>query len=150
MGLPIDSLVDTWKVVKCRLQQSYKYSPDEFIRAVAPKVRSGRAWNAEEVLEEAERDLVCESMLGMVQPGKRAGIGFGEWKKPWEKMNFEERRKAALAWSGCRKISRKKELWSMVVWSFKVVGPDGGRMFCRLICHGTRFLRWAIPWLDSL
>ena len=47
-------------------------------------------------MEEAERDLVCESMLGMVQPGKRAGIGFGEWKKPWEKMNFEERRKAAL------------------------------------------------------
>ena len=109
VGLPIDSLVDTWKVEKCRLQQSYKYSPDEFIRAVAPKVRSGRAWNAEEVLEGAERDLVCESMLGMVQPGKRAGIGFREWKKPWEKMKFEERRKAAN-WSGCRKISRKKEL----------------------------------------
>ena len=41
-------------------------------------------------------DLVCESMLGMVQPGKRAGIGFGEWKKPWEKMTFGERREAAI------------------------------------------------------
>ena len=47
-------------------------------------------------MEEAERDLVCESMLGMVQPGKRAGIGFGEWKKPWEKMTFGERREAAI------------------------------------------------------
>ena len=96
VALPIDSLVDTWKVEKCRLQQNYKYSPDEFIRSVAPKVRSGRVWNAEEVLENAERDLVCESMLGMVQPGKRAGIGFGEWKKPWEKMTFGERREAAI------------------------------------------------------
>ncbi|KAL5247864.1 hypothetical protein ACHWQZ_G019680 [Mnemiopsis leidyi] len=32
----------------------------------------------------------------MVQPGKRAGIGFGEWKKPWKKMNTEERKKAAI------------------------------------------------------
>ena len=80
IALPIDSLEDTWKVEKCRLQQSYKYSPDEFIRSVAPKVRSGRVWNAEKVLEEAERDLVCESMLGMVQPGNRAGIGFGDRK----------------------------------------------------------------------
>ena len=39
VALPIDSLVDTLKVEKCRLQQNYKYSPDEFIRSVAPKVR---------------------------------------------------------------------------------------------------------------
>ena len=96
IALPIDSLEDTWKVEKCRLQQSYKYSPDEFIRSVAPKVRSGRVWNAEKVLEEAERDLVCESMLGMVQPGNRAGIGFGDWKRPWEKMGPSERNKAAI------------------------------------------------------
>ena len=47
-------------------------------------------------MEEAERDLVCESLFGMVQVGKRAGIGFGEWKKPWEKMNFGERKRAAI------------------------------------------------------
>ena len=96
VGLPLDSLMDTWKVEKCRLQQSYKYSPDEFVRAVAPKVRSGRVWDASEELEGAERDLVCESMLGMVQPAKRAGIGFGEWRKPWEKMNQRERQQAAI------------------------------------------------------
>ena len=95
-ALPIDSLMDTWKVEKCRLQQSYKHSPDEFISAVAPKVRSGRAWEAEKELEAAERDLVCESMMGMVQPAKRAGIGFGEWKKPWEKMSQRERKKAVI------------------------------------------------------
>lgn len=96
VALPIDSLMDTWKVEKCRLQQSYKYSPDEFVRSVAPKVRSGRVWEAGKVLEGAERDLMCESMLGMVQPAKRAGIGFGDWKKPWEKMDQRERKKAAI------------------------------------------------------
>ena len=28
--------------------------------------------------------MICESMLGMVQPAKRVGIGFGERKQPWE------------------------------------------------------------------
>ena len=52
--------------------------PEELICAL--KVRSGRAWNAEEVLGEAERYLVCELMLGMAQSGKRAGIGLGNGK----------------------------------------------------------------------
>jgi hypothetical protein len=42
------------------------------------------------------RDLVCESMLGMVQPAKRVRIGFEEWKKPWEKTNQLERKKAVI------------------------------------------------------
>ena len=53
--------------------------------SVALKVRSGRVWNAEKVLKEAERDLVGESMLGMLQPGNRAAVGFGDWKRPWER-----------------------------------------------------------------
>jgi hypothetical protein len=32
----------------------------------------------------------------MVQPAKRAGIGFGVWKKPWEKMSQRERKKAVI------------------------------------------------------
>ena len=71
IALPIDSLEDTWKVEKCRLQQSYKYSPDEFIRSVAPKVRSGKVWNAEKVLEEAERE----------RPGLLINTGDGSARK---------------------------------------------------------------------
>ena len=84
--LPIDSLLDTWKIEKCRLQQSYNTSPDGFVRAICPKVRSGQVWSAEESLTNAERDLACEAMRGMVQPRFRAGIGFGEWKKSMRKV----------------------------------------------------------------
>ena len=31
VALPIDSLLDTWKVEKCRLQQSYNTSTDPFV-----------------------------------------------------------------------------------------------------------------------
>ena len=93
VALPIGSLNETWKVKKCRLQRSYK-SSDEFTSSVAPKLRSGRVWNAEEV--EADSDLVCESMLEMLQLGHREGICFGDWNKPWEKMWPSDEKKAAI------------------------------------------------------
>ncbi|XP_063688236.1 uncharacterized protein LOC134821425 [Bolinopsis microptera] len=96
VALPIDSLTDTWKVEKCRLLQSYQTSQDALIRAVQPQVRSGRVWKADAQLHEAERDLVCESVRGMVQPLSRAGIGFGDWKKPWEKMSEKEQQREVL------------------------------------------------------
>ena len=35
-------------------------------------------------------------MRGMVQPLSRAGIGFGDWKKPWEKMSEKEQQREVL------------------------------------------------------
>ena len=89
VALPIGSLSDTWKLEKCRLQQSYQQFFDDMIRAIQPQVRSGRVWRPDKELDCAERDLVCEEVRGMVQPYSRAGIGFGEWKKPWKKMKTD-------------------------------------------------------------
>ena len=96
-ALPVDSLLDTWKVEKCRLQQSYDTSSDKFIQAVRPVVASGRKWKPEVELKAAVRDLECEAMRGMVQPQSRAGIGFGEWKKPWERMSHKEKQKEVVS-----------------------------------------------------
>ncbi len=41
---------------KCRLQQSYKTTPDAVVKSIQPKVRSGRLWSAEEALTDAKRD----------------------------------------------------------------------------------------------
>ncbi|KAL5251266.1 hypothetical protein ACHWQZ_G016834 [Mnemiopsis leidyi] len=97
VALPLSSLTDTWKIEKSRLLQSYQSSKDNLIKAVQPQVRSGRVWKPETELKEAERDLVCESVRGMVQPHVRAGIGFGDWKKPWEKMSEKERQREVMA-----------------------------------------------------
>ena len=32
----------------------------------------------------------------MVQPQKRVGIGFGDWKKPWERMDEREREREVM------------------------------------------------------
>jgi len=96
VALPIDSLQDTWKVEKCRLQQSYNNSSDKSIQALKPKVVAGRKWKPEEELRAAERDLECEATRGMIQPQLRAGIGFGEWKKPWDKLSFKEKGKEVI------------------------------------------------------
>jgi len=96
IALPVSSLMTTWKIEKCRLQQSYDESPDEFIQSIRPQVRSGRAWKPSEALHNAKRDLECEAVRGMVQPAYRAGIGYGEWKKPWDVLSDEEKRKEVM------------------------------------------------------
>ena len=97
VALPIDSLLDTWKVEKCRLQQSYNTSTDPFVKSIEPKVRSGRVWTADKALDNAKRDLECEALRGMIQPHFRAGIGFGDWAKPWERMSDKERNEAVIS-----------------------------------------------------
>ena len=96
VSLPIDSLQDTWKIEKCRLQQSYNTSKDQLVQAVKPIVASGRKWTAAEVIKNAGRDLECEAVRGMVQPHHRAGIGFGDWQKPWDRMSQRERQRAVM------------------------------------------------------
>ena len=96
VALPIDSLLDTWKIEKCRLQQSYNTTPDTFVRSIEPKVRSGSVWSAQTTLNNARRDLECEAMRGMTQPHLRAGIGYGEWTKPWERMSDREKQVAVI------------------------------------------------------
>ena len=64
MPIDTDIINDTWKVGKFRLQQSYKYSSDEFIqyslcRSVASKARSAILLDVEKALLETERDSLC-------------------------------------------------------------------------------------------
>ena len=131
VALPIDSILDTWRVEKCRLQQSYNTSPDEFIRAVHPVVRSGQVWNAESTLRDAERDLVCEAVRGMIPPHARAGIGFGEWRKPWERLSEKERQRAVIERVGTNiEHERQVEYGSLemqtrwVTWRDEVLALD--------------------------
>ena len=60
------------------------------MKSIEPKVRSGTLWSAQVTLNNASRDLECEAMRGMTKPHFRAGIGFEEWVKPWERISERE------------------------------------------------------------
>ena len=77
--------------------QSYNTSGDKLIQAIKPVVAAGRKLKPAEELHAAERDLECEAARGMIQPHHRAGIGFGEWKKPWERMSQKEKESETIA-----------------------------------------------------
>ena len=47
-----------------------------------------KAWTTEKALDDAKRDLECEHF--------RAGIGFGDWAKPWERMSDKEKNGAII------------------------------------------------------
>ena len=66
------------------------------MRSIEPKVRSGRLWSAQATLNNDRRDLECEAMREMTQPHFRAGIGFGEWIKPWDRMSERETQVAVI------------------------------------------------------
>ena len=58
---------------------------------------------------------MCEAVRGMVQPQGRAGIGFAEWKKPWEKMSEREKQREVLhrVKENIRKGPKKIEVGSL-------------------------------------
>jgi hypothetical protein len=66
LQLPIRSVVEEFKVTKVRQQITLNESRDKVISGAEIKVRSGRIWNACEMLEEAEWRLQQKDIVGAV------------------------------------------------------------------------------------
>ena len=77
-------------------------------------------------------------MRGMTQPHFRAGIGFGDWVKPWERMSEREKQVAVIG--RVKETLIKKDDVSMAHWTCSVGGQNGMKSSCPLICPGTAYL----------
>ena len=75
LQLPIKSLLDEFKLSKCRNVSGFQESKDPVVYSVQPEVVTGRKWKASEEVRDAERDLFTECIVGVVQCG-RAGLGY--------------------------------------------------------------------------
>jgi hypothetical protein len=80
LQLPIRSVVEEFKVTKVRQQITLNESRDKVISGAGIIVRSGRKWNACEMLEEAERRLQQKDIVGAVAQG-RLEIGLDRYTK---------------------------------------------------------------------
>jgi hypothetical protein len=107
LQLPISSLVEEYKVAKCRAVLTFRESEDDRVRGAGVKTRAGRKWEAERSVAEAESMLKLRDVIGNPCVG-RQGLGttqFQHWSsaKKAEKKEMiqteirnleEEKRKA--------------------------------------------------------
>lgn len=63
LQLPLSSLVEEFKVAKCRVAMTFRDSRDNKVREAGVKNRSGRKWEASTALAQAEGNLKLKDML---------------------------------------------------------------------------------------
>ena len=90
LQLPLSSLVEEFKVAKCRLTMTYRDSKDQSINEAGITTRSGRKWAASNAIKEAESSLRTRDIVGLPCIG-RQGLGANQFQ-PWTKAGPKERR----------------------------------------------------------
>ncbi|KAK0140746.1 hypothetical protein N1851_022262 [Merluccius polli] len=83
LQLPLSSVVEEFKVAKCRAVMMLKDSTDEMVRGAGVTTRSGRKWAADRHVERAESMLKLKDVIGNPCMG-RQGLGsthFQQWTK---------------------------------------------------------------------
>ena len=81
LSLPISSITEEYKVGKIRAIATLRNSQDIIVRQSNPQVKTGRKWNAEESLSEAEARIQHKKIIGTICKGRR-GLGFGTSNQP--------------------------------------------------------------------
>ena len=138
LTLPVKSLVEEFKVAKCRSFMTLRDSKDPVVKNTQPDIKSGRKWSAEKAVSEAESRLKHKEMVGAVQVG-RQGLGWttSTW---WSSASDSERRKLVSqeiheaeeekrlatavgqvkqgAWTRWESVEQRKVPWS-VLWEME-------------------------------
>ena len=90
LQLPLSSLVEEFKVSKCRLVMTLRDSKDEKISEAGVQTRTGRKWSASQAVKQAEDMLTIRDIVGNTCVG-RQGLGSSKFK-PWKAAKGKDRR----------------------------------------------------------
>ncbi|XP_032371806.1 uncharacterized protein LOC116689383 [Etheostoma spectabile] len=119
LQLPLSSVVEEFKVAKCRVVMTYRDSQDEQVRHAGIITRSGRKWAADSSVAQAESMLRLRDVVGAPCTG-RQGLGTSQFQQ-WRKAGKSDRR--AMIQEEVRKLeeerrrSRAVELASQGAWT---------------------------------
>jgi len=80
LQLPLSSVVEEFKVAKCRLVLTLRDSADAKVREAGVVTRSGRKWSARAAVAESESSLQLKDVIGNTCIG-RQGIGMSQFKE---------------------------------------------------------------------
>ncbi|XP_015240280.1 PREDICTED: uncharacterized protein LOC107091067 [Cyprinodon variegatus] len=90
LQLPLTSVVEEFKVAKCRVIMTYRDSPDDQVRHAGIVTRSGRKWGAEATVTQTESMLKIRDIIGAPCTG-RQGLGTSHFQQ-WSKAGTRERK----------------------------------------------------------
>ncbi len=90
LQLPLSSVVEEFKVAKCRVVMTYRDSQDEQVRRAGVITRSGRKWAADSSVAQAESMLKLRDIIGAPCTG-RQGLGTSHFQQ-WRKAGTSDRR----------------------------------------------------------
>ena len=147
--LPFSSITEEYKVSKVRQVLQYRDSKDEKVSGASISVRTGRKWDAQEAVNDAESRLRHSLIVGRVAKG-RAGLGSNpapHWdtrsKKEKQQLVQDQVRTSAEESRKCKTVSMSLQgRWTRweSVQSRKVTWTD----LWKLAPHRIKFLVQAV------
>ncbi|XP_066304530.1 uncharacterized protein [Branchiostoma lanceolatum] len=90
MQLPLASVVEEYKVAKCRTVMLYRDSQDQQVRQAGVITRAGHKFKADSLVSKAEGILILRDIVGITNTG-RQGPGSSHFQQ-WGKASRRERR----------------------------------------------------------
>ena len=94
-SLPVTSVVEDFKVAKCRLVMTLRNSADNRMAGAGIQTRTGRRWSAKTSVGQAQSMLQLRDIIGNTNTG-RQGKGISHFQQ-WSKASAAERRTMVLA-----------------------------------------------------
>ncbi|XP_076155592.1 uncharacterized protein LOC143138965 [Alosa pseudoharengus] len=95
LQLPFSSVVEEFKVAKCRVAMMLRDSKDEQVSNAGVTTRTGRKWAADTAVRQAESSLELRDIIGNVCMG-RQGLGTSHFTQ-WRKASIQQRREMVQA-----------------------------------------------------
>ena len=90
LKLPLKSLVEEYKAGKARLLAMLEDSKDVVVRAIRPRLKTGRKWDVHKAVDSAKQSLVTQEIIGHTQTN-RQGLGATKMRW-WSKTKGKEKR----------------------------------------------------------
>ena len=118
LSFPVTSVVEEFKVAKCRLVITLQDSADNRIAGAGIQTRKGRKWSAKTSMDQAESMLHLQDIIGNTNTGQQ-GVGMSHFQR-WSKVSAAERRTMVQA-EVCRteedqRKARSTELGKQGAW----------------------------------
>ena len=95
LQLPLSSVVEEFKVAKCRVAMMLRDSKDERVSNAGVITRTGRKWAADIAVRQAESSLELKDIIGNVCTG-RQGLGTSHFTQ-WKTAGAQQRREMVQA-----------------------------------------------------